>query len=35
VDQVVDVFGLKARPAAATLFNRSFLPARAEREVKA
>ncbi len=35
VDQVVDAFGLKSRPAAATLFNRSFLPARAEREVKA
>ncbi len=35
VDQVVEAFGLKARPAAATLFNRSFLPARAEREVKA
>ena len=35
VDQVVEAFGLKARPAAATLFNRSFLPARAEREGKA
>lgn len=35
VDQVVEVFGLKSRPAAATLFNRSFLPARSEREVKA
>lgn len=35
VDQVVEAFGLKTRPAAATLFNRSFLPARGEREVKA
>lgn len=35
VDMVVEAFGLKSRPAAATLFNRSFLPARAEREVKA
>jgi hypothetical protein len=32
---VVEAFGLKNRPAAATLFNRSFLPARSEREVKA
>lgn len=35
VDEVVEVFGLKARPSAAALFNRSFLPPRAEREVRA
>ncbi len=35
VDMVAEAFGLKNRPAAATLFNRSFLPLRADREVKA
>lgn len=33
--RVVDAVGLKARPAAAALCNRSLLPARAERGVKA
>jgi ABC-type nitrate/sulfonate/bicarbonate transport system substrate-binding protein len=35
VDEVVDVYGLKVRPAADALFNRSLLPALAERTVKA
>lgn len=35
VDEVFEVFGLKNKPSADAIFNRSFLPARAEREVKA
>ena len=35
VRQVVEAFGLGARPATAALFNRSFLPPRAQRDVKA
>ena len=35
VDQVVDVFGLKATPSADAIFNGSFLPPKAERMVKA
>jgi len=35
VDEVVEVFGLKNRPSADAIFNGSFLPPRAEREVKA
>lgn len=35
VDEVVEVFGLKNRPSADALFNRSFLPAQADRAVKA
>ncbi len=35
VDQVVEVFGLKTRPSADGVFNRSMLPALAERTLKA
>jgi ABC-type nitrate/sulfonate/bicarbonate transport system substrate-binding protein len=35
VDQVVEVFGLKTRPSADGVFNRSMLPPLAERAVKA
>lgn len=35
VDEVVEVFNLKARPAADGIFNLSMLPPRAERMVKA
>jgi ABC-type nitrate/sulfonate/bicarbonate transport system substrate-binding protein len=35
VDEVYEVFGLKSRPSADAIFNRSFLPIRSEREVKA
>jgi ABC-type nitrate/sulfonate/bicarbonate transport system substrate-binding protein len=35
VDDVVEVYGLKARPAADGVFNLSMLPPRAERMVKA
>ncbi len=34
VDEVVDVFGLKARPSADAIFNLGFLPPKAERMVK-
>lgn len=34
VDQVFDAFGLKTRPGVEGLFNRSMLPARADRLVK-
>ncbi|QHE85074.1 ABC transporter substrate-binding protein [Hydrogenophaga sp. BPS33] len=35
VDEVVDVFGLKARPGVEGVFNRAMLPAAGERAVKA
>jgi ABC-type nitrate/sulfonate/bicarbonate transport system substrate-binding protein len=35
VDEVVEVFGLKAKPSADGLFNLSMLPPKAERMVKA
>lgn len=35
VDEVVEVYGLKARPSADAIFNSGFLPPRAERMVKA
>ena len=35
VDEVVDVYGLKARPSADGLYNLSMLPPKAERMVKA
>jgi ABC-type nitrate/sulfonate/bicarbonate transport system substrate-binding protein len=35
VDEVVEVFGLKNRPSVEGLFNRSMLPAQAERMLKA
>ena len=34
VDEVVDVFGLKTKPAADALFNTSMLPPRSERTIK-
>ena len=34
VDDVVEVFGLKARPSADGIFNRSMLPAKADRMVR-
>lgn len=35
VDEVVEVFGLKSRPSADAIFNRSMLPPQSERMVKA
>ena len=35
VDQVSEVYGLKSRPSAEGIFNRSMLPAAADRMVKA
>ena len=35
VDEVVDVYGLKAKPSADGLFNMSMLPPKADRMVKA
>ncbi len=35
LDEVVDVYGLKTKPGADTLFNLSMLPPKAERMVKA
>lgn len=35
VDEVVQVYGLKTQPSADAIYNRSFLPPRSEREVRA
>jgi hypothetical protein len=33
VDEVADVFGLKAKPSSDAIFNTSMLPARSERMI--